>query len=549
VEQDSSTLLQSKVNIRKLGTTISDEVFGSGDKRNPPLVEVVVAHYDENMEWIKEFASPDVAFAVYSKGNLTGHDMQLLPNVGRESQTYLYHIVQNYDSLAPWTVFTQASRPEWGFQGKVRASGHLTDNVKFSDYLKAFPEGSDSFFIMSAAAHFPKGLQTSRLGIVVQDFRNNTKNSCPLNGGDDWTPWWYDGQHEHAKGRNPSLLEFYHKYIALDANDERPLTLAFAQGARFAVSNERIHIRSRQYYSDLLRQVERISNPVEGFWMEASWYDVFHPDALQTNTRLCTLPRVPNSYGISWTDMTKAVSMAIGQTSHSNMHGLGEDLGELIPNEFDEFLLTGDANAIQEDPCMLNEFGEPAEPCDIETNSTRTAQKWIPPKSTVLEIGARYGRVSCAIAEAQNQSGLVLSVEPDYVVLRALEGNVARHKCNVRVLYGVIGTTSVQVIHDGPGGYGTRTLPISDQIAQSSARAWTLDQVQEFYGMKFDTAVIDCEGCLPTLLAENPGLVLQVNLLIIESHNDEEDTAIQQLQTSGFQLVEELSRQRVLKRS
>lgn len=229
----------------------------------------------------------------------------------------------------------------------------------------------------------------------------------------------------------------------------------------------------------------------------------------------------------------------------------GKDFDEFaaIGNEFVELPMTGDANLIQDGSCMLNEFDEPAQPCDIETNSVRTVRKWIPSNSSVLEIGARYGKVSCAIAEVQNQSGLVVSVEPDHVVLRALEGNIARHNCEVRVLNGVIGTTSVQVIHDGPGGYGTRTLPAGDQIVQSTARAWPLDQVQKFYGVTFDTTVIDCEGCLPTLLAENPGLVLQVNLFIIEVHNDEEDTAVQKMQTLGFQLVEQVSRQHVLRRS
>ena len=49
----------------------------------------------------------------------------VLPNVGRESHSYLHHIVSRYDELAPWTVFTQATEPSWGYRGPG-AGGGLT---------------------------------------------------------------------------------------------------------------------------------------------------------------------------------------------------------------------------------------------------------------------------------------------------------------------------------------------------------------------------------------------------------------------------------------
>ena len=39
-----------------------------------------------------------------------------LENVGRESHTYLHHIVEHYDELAPWTIFTQASKASFGYR-------------------------------------------------------------------------------------------------------------------------------------------------------------------------------------------------------------------------------------------------------------------------------------------------------------------------------------------------------------------------------------------------------------------------------------------------
>jgi hypothetical protein len=48
--------------------------------------------------------------SLYNKGSSLAAEFSdeiLLPNVGREAHTYLHHLVNRYDSLAPLTVFTQ----------------------------------------------------------------------------------------------------------------------------------------------------------------------------------------------------------------------------------------------------------------------------------------------------------------------------------------------------------------------------------------------------------------------------------------------------------
>jgi len=71
--------------------------------------EIVVARYNENLDWLKEIKkSKDIKITVYNKGK---DDIDVpfipLPNVGRESHTYLYHIINNYDNLADQTIFCQ----------------------------------------------------------------------------------------------------------------------------------------------------------------------------------------------------------------------------------------------------------------------------------------------------------------------------------------------------------------------------------------------------------------------------------------------------------
>jgi hypothetical protein len=71
--------------------------------------EIVVARYKENLDWLKKIKkSKDIKITVYNKGP---DDISInaikLPNIGRESHTYLYHIINNYDNLADQTIFCQ----------------------------------------------------------------------------------------------------------------------------------------------------------------------------------------------------------------------------------------------------------------------------------------------------------------------------------------------------------------------------------------------------------------------------------------------------------
>ena len=64
--------------------------------------EIVIARYNENLDWLKKIKkSKDIKITVYNKG-LPDIDVPFiqLPNSGRESGTYLYHIINNYDKLA-----------------------------------------------------------------------------------------------------------------------------------------------------------------------------------------------------------------------------------------------------------------------------------------------------------------------------------------------------------------------------------------------------------------------------------------------------------------
>lgn len=77
--------------------------------------DFVIARYNEPVSWLNRIAEPNSNIRVYNKGgriteNLPGNcRVSELPNVGRESHTYLTYIIENYYNLPDYVTFLQAN--------------------------------------------------------------------------------------------------------------------------------------------------------------------------------------------------------------------------------------------------------------------------------------------------------------------------------------------------------------------------------------------------------------------------------------------------------
>eukprot|EP00541_Cyclophora_tenuis_P011773 CAMPEP_0116544260 /NCGR_PEP_ID=MMETSP0397-20121206/2016_1 /TAXON_ID=216820 /ORGANISM="Cyclophora tenuis, Strain ECT3854" /LENGTH=190 /DNA_ID=CAMNT_0004068447 /DNA_START=307 /DNA_END=875 /DNA_ORIENTATION=+ len=153
-------------------------------------VEVVVAHFDEDLGWIDtaKQEEPHVRYTVYSKSDHTPERAISLPNLGRESQTFLTHIVDNYNSLADWTVFTQAAAPGFGFSAFDHSSGHMCSGVKWDNYIQPFPNGQDWFMVMTVATRYPEIWHSDRMAMMF-DLPNSNGDICPADKQDGWGGW------------------------------------------------------------------------------------------------------------------------------------------------------------------------------------------------------------------------------------------------------------------------------------------------------------------------------------------------------------------------
>jgi hypothetical protein len=103
-------------------------------------IEVVVAKYREDVSWTTRLGLPTT---IYDKSGAPGG--LALPNIGRESHTYLTHIVGRYETLAGHTVFVQGApfdhmppgtTPEH-FAGRIRQNARM--GLHFSGFASFKP--------------------------------------------------------------------------------------------------------------------------------------------------------------------------------------------------------------------------------------------------------------------------------------------------------------------------------------------------------------------------------------------------------------------------
>ena len=197
---------------------------------------IVCARYNEDIRWLLPFR---YITTIYNKGNyseiLNKFETIILNNVGRESHTYLYHIVQNYDNLTKKTIF---------FQGKINDHKILD----LEDYFKEedFTASLDNYPIdklKDKIAHYGK--------YKTQYNNGNMKISY-------YTPY-----------------DWITKIIGLHIDDENKIS-KIVWGANFAISKELIHKKPKIFYENILRQIELDLNPEEGHFLERTWYMIFH---------------------------------------------------------------------------------------------------------------------------------------------------------------------------------------------------------------------------------------------------------------------------------
>ena len=236
--------------------------------------EIVIARYNENLDWVNKL-DPSIKVTIYNKGlNDINFPFITLPNVGRETHTYLYHIIHNYKSLADQTIFCQGN-----------TISHSPDFLKLLKVREQFePIQSLSAYYSHGAQNIPSTemkkltthLHINNLKVHVEYVDNDFITQYPM--------YEYDsGNIQNMKKfmksvNTDNILKYTIKRLKLINVNDKDL-FPFSYAAIFSVNKNVILNNSKQYYENIMdfhMNDKRIDNQDFGYIVERLWLVIFN---------------------------------------------------------------------------------------------------------------------------------------------------------------------------------------------------------------------------------------------------------------------------------
>lgn len=205
---------------------------------------MVLSRYNESVDWIQSVVSLFDEILIYNKG---GDDFYIentstinTPNVGREGQTYLKYIIDNYDNLSDYILFCQSHPFDRGWHNNV------------------------NFFIENLKQINAKSSNLELMGIIGCE----TLEIC--------------APHPHHHDNELKYKEEYEKIFEC----LYPGKLIYSSGATIWVSKQNILNRSKEFYLYLNEKMNKEIHPVFGWILERFWHTIFNPNI---KDKICTI--------------------------------------------------------------------------------------------------------------------------------------------------------------------------------------------------------------------------------------------------------------------
>jgi hypothetical protein len=203
------------------------------------MVEVVVARYNENLDWLGELSCP---ISIYDKGRVhylplnSKQRVEKLGNVGREAHTYIRYILDRYTTLPDVVVFTQ---------GNPRDHTGTNTNAEIRQWVLQVSNEAVANGVSTL------GVGTHKVGVNSAFPRFRIFSKELLQFGDEDLGIWY----EKCTG------------TAFPESNAR-----WCIGACFAASRDRILSVPKETWTRLIKTLEYSSAPVTAHYMERSWH-------------------------------------------------------------------------------------------------------------------------------------------------------------------------------------------------------------------------------------------------------------------------------------
>ena len=201
----------------------------------------IIARYNEELNWLNQLKDQKVI--IYNKGDTITKtnfkNINNIKNVGRESHSWLYHIVKNYDYLDDVSIF---------LQGRIDDLGCM-----------AYQDPNDYYRYINTY-----GFSVKRFGLLGPfHWSHNVGVDKDIRYHEDW-----------LKGKISSSELGFRKF-AKKLFPNIPIFVATSYGGCFGVKKELIRKYSLKFYQNLLEILESHKNPIEGHYMERLWCYMF----------------------------------------------------------------------------------------------------------------------------------------------------------------------------------------------------------------------------------------------------------------------------------
>lgn len=240
------------------------------------IPKIVIARYNENISWaIDKFKDRCI---IYDKGNnLQNNSCQIIyrpnrPIFGRESETYLYHIITNYDNLDEYTIFTQGD-PFKHSPSFLQIIDNLNKNQTYKNYQPLsciWLENSEvppieyikydkSCYIDNKYPIYMELIDDNLCQVLYPDY--------------GIMPIIQEFKKLHRIKVQDKILPYITKILLLE-NKVRTSYLKFNWGAIFGVHKDNIKQHSKEFYENLY--TFSIKHRTHGFMLERLWYTIFY---------------------------------------------------------------------------------------------------------------------------------------------------------------------------------------------------------------------------------------------------------------------------------
>jgi len=184
---------------------------------------------------------------------------------------------------------------------------------------------------------------------------------------------------------------------------------------------------------------------------------------------------------------------------------------------------------------IIDEKGKRVNYGVYESTEIKMANMFIQPDDYVLELGARYGGVSCTINKKLSNKKNQVVVEPDSRVWDALETNRDNNNCQFEIIKGTISKKPQKIIMNS-----RKFNDNNDWATYCCEDSNTNIQNYDLPNKPFNVLVADCEGFLETFYRENMELFPKLRCIMIEKDRREHcnyDYLESEFLKLGFQIV------------